>query len=367
MTWCQKNNDQPAQPLPCDKMSPAERMTALIQGAPIDRVPFNPFASSFSAKCYGIDGEQYYRHPENAFAASMHLIETYPWINYKPSYGWAERGAWEFGGDVAWPKENRYGSPLSAGPVIRTPDEVDTLIEPDPETAGMNPLQFEFNALCIRNGYRASLPGGTPTTLSAGIVGRSNFFRWQLRYPDAVHKLQRKATQFILHTARITMAKYGAPNCSVSCAVPLESNQLISPLHFEKFAKPYIQEIMGFYADAGLGSVVVHLCGDHTRNLPHWADIPLPDRTIFSIGHEMDLTATSRFIGERHILAGNINNMVLLTGTVADVKAEVKRCLAQGMAHPGGFVLMPACSLPPETPLENFMAIGETIATHGYY
>ena len=37
------------------------------------------------------------------------------------------------------------------------------------------------------------------------------------------------------------------------------------------------------------------------------------------------------------------------------------------MAHPGGFVLMPACSLPPETPLENFKAIGDTIATHGCY
>lgn len=350
-----------------DRMSPNERMAALIKQKPIDRVPFNPFAGAFSAKLYGIDGEQYYRHPEKAFAAAMHLMKVYPWLNSRPSYGWADRGAWEFGGEIVWPAKGSVAAPLSAAAVIEDPGEVDSLIDPDPSTAGMMPLQDEFNAISVKNGFSASLPGGTPTTLSAGIVGRSDFFRWLIRFPESVHKLQRKVTDFILRTAQLTIDKYGVENCSVFCGVPMESNQLMSPLNFEKFAKPYIQEIMGFYVDAGLRNAVVHLCGNHSRNLVHWADIPLPDRTTFSIGHEMDLKTTSRFLGERHILSGNINNTILLTGTVAQVQMEVKRCLEEGMPHPGGFILMPACGLPPDVPTENFEAVGEAIASYGYY
>ena len=47
--------------------------------------------------------------------------------------------------------------------------------------------------------------------------------------------------------------------------------------------------------------------------------------------------------------------------------AEVGRCLAAGMKHPGGFILMPACEFPPDTPLENLEALAHTLFEQGYY
>ena len=95
--------------------------------------------------------------------------------------------------------------------------------------------------------------------------------------------------------------------------------------------------------EKGVRNFLVHLCGNHTGNLVHWRDIPFPPRTIFSIGHEMDLEATGRFIGSGNVLAGNVSTSILQGGTPDEVFTETVRCLRTGMKHPGGFVLMPAC------------------------
>ena len=349
-----------------DTQSAKERMAALVVGESMDRVPFNPCSIGFSARLYGIDRGRFYRNPETAFDAGMHLMKIYPWMNTKPAYGWADRGSWEFGGKVVWPDNNRYIAPCSV-PLLKDPLEVQNLPDPDPEAAGMNPLVDRFNTLSRRHGFPASLPGGTPTTLSAGIVGRARFLKWILRYPEAVHELQKKVTRFILRTAERTVKKYGGGNCSVFCGVPMESNQLISSGMFAEFAKPYIEKIFSFYRSADVKSVVVHLCGDHTANLAFWNEIDLPERTVFSIGNEMDLEKTGAVIGSRHILAGNISSALLQQGSKDAMVTEVGRCLLSGMNHPGGFILMPACELPPDTPLENLDAVARAVFEKGYF
>lgn len=350
-----------------DRMTSKERLGRLISGEPIDRVPFNPFSLGFNARLYGIDRGEFYRDPEKAFAAGLHLMKTYPWMDGRPSYGWADRGAWEFGGEILWPDRNRFTAPQSYKPVITNPNEVDSLLDPDPETAGMNPLIDRFNTISRQHGFPASLPGGTPTSLSAGIIGKTNFFKWIIRFPETIHKLQRKATHFILRSAEMTINKFRAENCRAQYSVPLESNQLISSKTFETFVKPYLKEIIGYVVNKGVRNISVHLCGDHTANLVHWIDMRLPARTTFSIGFEMDLEKTGELLGKEYILAGNINTTFLQAGSPQDVFEEVKRCLKAGMKHPGGFILMPACELPPHTPLKNIEAIAQALYEFGYY
>jgi len=350
-----------------DKLTPLARMGKLMANEPIDRVAFNSFAMGFAARISGMDRGTYYRNPERAFEACLSLMEAYPWTNSAPAYGWADQGAWEFGGSVIWPDNDESAAPRSFGPVITDPEGVDSLPDPDPETAGMIPLIDRFNAVSRKHGFPASLPGGTPTNMSTGIVGDATFLRWMIRYPEAVHKLQRKVTNLLLGAAEITIAKYGAENCAIQCAVPMDSNLLMSPKAFERFSKPYIKEILGYYLEKGVRRFLVHLCGNHTGNLIHWRDIPLPPRTIFSIGHEMDLEATARFFGKDHIIAGNISTTLLQSGSYEEVFAETVRCLKAGMKHPGGYILMPACEFPPNTPVENLEAVAQAVFEHGYY
>jgi len=350
-----------------DKFTPMERIVRLMAGEPVDRVAVIPFALSFSARLIGIDRGIYYREPERAFEAGLACMQAYPWTNASPIYGWADMGAWEFGGQIIWPDNGESAAPRSFGPVITQPAEVDSLPDPDPSTAGMMPLVDRFNAICREHGFPASLPNGTPTNHSMGIAGDATFLRWMIREPEAVHKLQRKVTDFLLKGAEITIGKYGAENCGALCALPMDSNLLMSPKAFEKFVKPYVQELLGYFLQKGVRSLLVHLCGNHAGNLVHWKDIPLPPRTIFSIGHEMDLEATGRSIGREHILGGNISTSILQAGTPDEVFADTVRCLKGGMEHEGGYILMPACELPPNTPFENMEAMAQAVYEHGYY
>ncbi|MEN6440035.1 MAG: uroporphyrinogen decarboxylase family protein [Syntrophobacter sp.] len=349
-----------------DSMSVKERSEALINGAPLDRVPFDPCACGVAARVYGIDRGKFYRNPEEAFAAGIQFMKAYPWMNTCPAYGWADKGAWEFGGKIFWPDGDRFIAPFSE-PLITKPSDVGSLPDPDPESAGMIPLVDRFNDLSRRHGFAACLPGGTPTTFSAAIVGKVNLLKWLIRYPEAVHRLQRKVTDFMLRVAEKTIAKFGALNCSMECATPMESNQLISPRMFVEFAKPYIREILGYYLSKGVRRATVHLCGDHTANLKHWVDIPLPPRTVFFIGQEMDLEKTGQLMGKGHILAGNLDTGTLQNGNSRQVFDEARRCLTIGKRHPGGFILMPGCELPPGIPLENIEAVAQALYEHGYY
>jgi uroporphyrinogen decarboxylase len=37
------------------------------------------------------------------------------------------------------------------------------------------------------------------------------------------------------------------------------------------------------------------------------------------------------------------------------------------MKHTGGYILMPSCELPPDTPLENIEAVAQALYEYGYY
>ena len=81
----------------------------------------------------------------------------------------------------------------------------------------------------------------------------------------------------------------------------------------------------------------------------------------------MDLEKTGQLLGKDYILAGNIDTGLLQSGSIQDVFEEVKRCLRAGMKHPGGYILMPACELPPDTPLQNIEALAQALYECGYY
>ena len=49
-----------------DRMSPDERLIALMKGKPLDRVPFMPFILGFSARNVGISLASFYSDPEKA-------------------------------------------------------------------------------------------------------------------------------------------------------------------------------------------------------------------------------------------------------------------------------------------------------------
>ncbi len=105
---------------------------------------------------------------------------------------------------------------------------------------------------------------------------------------------------------------------------------------FEKFSLPYVIELHQKLIAKGIKKWIVHLCGDHTKNLPFWTrDIPLSSRTIFHIGYEIDIEATGRAFGEEHIIGGNVPTTLLQTGTANEVFETCREVIEKNEIPPG--------------------------------
>ncbi|MBW1803614.1 MAG: hypothetical protein JRJ85_23150, partial [Deltaproteobacteria bacterium] len=80
-----------------DEMTSSERLEALLQGKPIDRVPITNFGMrEFSALNLGYTIADSYIDPEKSLYAQMCTMEQYG-FQLEPNLGYASYGAWEFG------------------------------------------------------------------------------------------------------------------------------------------------------------------------------------------------------------------------------------------------------------------------------
>ena len=348
-------------------MTTKDRIKALILRKPIDRVPFMPFFVGFLAVNNGIRLYDFFTNPEIAFQAGQATMRKYPWANIRPVYGWADHGAWEFGGTIMWPIDDNRMSPYTPEPLISSPDEIDRIASPNPLQTEWFKLRARFNEICIYQGLSVQLPSGSIMAQLGSILGPTNLMKWIKKFPEAILRLSEKVLNFNLKMAEEILNRYGPKNCSVMTDLTLESNNLISAETFKKFALPFIIKLHSFFYEKGVKSVLIHLCGDHNLNLRYWSQVPLPARTIFSVSEAMDLKKTGEILGDRHILAGNISSSIIQSGTKEEVKKETIRCLQEGKANPGGYILMPACEWPPLAAPEKLEAVKEALAEYGYY
>ena len=331
-----------------DKLEPRGRMMALMAGQGLDRVPVMPFALGYTAKISGMTLKEFYMQPEKAFRAQGLAAELHCYDGMGPSYMFLDWEGWEFGGEMVFPESFKQGGPSLAKAPAGKPEDVEKLQIPDPRTSTKAvPLFLQAGRMLREMGLPASLSIGSPTNAAAAIVGKDKMLRWYFKEPELVHAVMRKATDFILATADYFIDEFGAANCTATEGLPLDSNLLISAQTFERFSYPYIKEIHEKLLAKGVSNFFVHLCGDHTANLPCWKDIPLPPRSIISVGSQTDIEDTARAFGEQHIVAGNVPTSILQTGSPEDVMEACRVCIEKGKNLPGGFVLMPECELPP--------------------
>ncbi len=80
----------------------------------------------------------------------------------------------------------------------------------------------------------------------------------------------------------------------------------------------------------------------------------------------LDIVKMKREFGERICLLGNISNELLSTGTVEEVRDEVKR-LIDKVAPGGGYAIGSGNSVPDWARFDNYMAMRDTALEHGGY
>ncbi|MBI4180919.1 MAG: hypothetical protein HY528_03215, partial [Chloroflexi bacterium] len=106
--------------------------------------------------------------------------------------------------------------------------------------------------------------------------------------------------------------------------------------------------------------------GEQNLNLPYWQQVPMGNPGIFYVGNEIDLETAAQYF-PNDIIEGNLDTTVIQEGTPDEVYKEAKKVIEQGKSLANGFILRPACELPPLSPAENMRAITRALNDFGWY
>ncbi|MGD8850762.1 MAG: uroporphyrinogen decarboxylase family protein [Anaerolineales bacterium] len=340
-----------------------DRIENLYQHRPLDRVAFVHRGYGFCAKNVGFPIADIYEDPSKSYTAQDRTIEQYE-SDGTPFYTFVSYGAWEFGGDIAWP-DDRYGSgPSVSRRPVQSPEDLDALSLPDVEKAGALPRMMEFAHLQQANGDPIAFICGSPFTHAANLCGVENFLLWTATEPELVHKALRLMTDHILEVAAHYIDVFGPGNVLARSAAPTDG--LLSPDQFNQFALPYLKELHSKVLEMGASSIYCHICGEQNHLLEQWAEVPFGDPGMLSFGHEIDLTTAAQHFPE-HIIAGNVNPQIIASGTPTEIMQASEAAIEKGKKCPGGYVFMGGCELPPSTPPYNIYLMQEAVRHFGQY
>lgn len=203
-------------------------------------------------------------------------------------------------------------------------------------------------------------------TSAAALCGTEQLCRWMIKKPEVVHRLLRLATDRAVERASFWAETFGPEHLLPYTAEPTTSNQIISPRQFEEFALPYIREAHERILAIGVKHILCHICGEQNKNLDHWAQVPMGEPGIVSVGHEVDLDVISRYF-PGDVIMGNIEPAVVQSGAPEQVYNLTRTCIDKGMKHPGGFMLAPGCEMPPRAPSYNVWTMMKAVSDFGWY
>ena len=113
--------------------------------------------------------------------------------------------------------------------------------------------------------------------------------------------------------------------------------------------------------------LLCHICGEQNLNLPYWAQMPMGNPAIISIGKEINITTAIEYFGKTAVIAGNIEPAMLQTGTPREVYELCRQAIENGKNGPRGYILMPGCELPVNTPPFNLFIMKKAIDDFGWY
>ncbi len=347
-------------------MTPTERVDALRNGRSVDRVPLLSFILGFCAKNVGYSVASIYSDPVKSFWAQTWTREQYGYDS-EPFYGYASFGGYEFGGEIKLPDGEYEQAPSHVRFPVEKGKDVERLQLPDVRTAGMLPLGMEFSRLQDANGVAPSFVVGGAFTIAGNVCPVDTLCRWMIKEQELVCRLLRLATDHVLDIAKLWVETFGKGRVNIQIWEPLASNQVISPKHFEKIVLPYQIELHEKLLAIGIKNILCHICGEQNRNLPHWAEVPMGNFGIISIGKEIDVATAINFFGDRCVIAGNIEPAFLQTGTPREIYELCRRTIERGKHAPNGFALMQGCEVPVNTPPYNLYTMKKAVDDFGFY
>jgi len=198
-----------------------------------------------------------------------------------------------------------------------------------------------------------------PHNLAVDLVG-VDFYWWLIEYPEACHRFLHKITQAVIQADAYLRTL--DPRTRAAYELAEDAAQIMSLEMFREFCVPYDLEFyraMGGQTALGRG---MHMCGRSSHLYPAFEDLGITQFDLF--GYQVPPEVVAERLGGKMLLWGNLNPMMMLRGTKAQVKAAALAAL-EALAPYGGLLLGDGANVCPGTPVENLAALTEAAEEYG--
>jgi uroporphyrinogen decarboxylase len=343
------------------EMSSYERVMTSVAHKEPDRVPFMPFAQTFSAKVAGIPFSQYVSKAEKFVEGQIKAYKMFGWdaLCFSSDVGMYAEAC---GAKIEFPYDD---VPRITRPVLSHAslyDDFKKLDIPNPMKAGR--LTESINAIEMAKkelGDHVPLIGWTEgpfqgVTLLSGADPMQLFY--VLDHPDEFREMLDWYADFEIEVAR-AMYEVGADIIGVGETAAY----FMSPKFFEEFClKP---EKKACQAIKKMGMIpLIHCCG-YVPQCIHFAVETNPGGAI-QFDYQVDLAWAKDLLANKVTIMGNLNYNKLTNsdtqGVYEDCREHIK-IAAKG----GGYWLAFGCEIPRELPIENMRTIMRAVKTIGKY
>lgn len=146
-----------------------------------------------------------------------------------------------------------------------------------------------------------------------------------------------------------------------------QTGPLIGEKLFRRFLLPPLKRLIDLGHDYGL-KVLMHCCGGYAPLIPALLEAGLDGlQALQPTCRGMDPADLKSQFGGKILLMGAVNTQLLIEGTQDQIRAETRRVL-EIMKPRGGYICSPSHDyLLPETPVENVIAMYDTLREYGDY
>jgi len=335
-------------------------MTSVTHKEP-DRVPFMPFAQTFSAKVAGIPFSQYVSKAEKFVEGQIKAYSMFGWdaLCFSSDVGMYAEAC---GAKIEFPHDDvpRISKPVLSHASLY--DDFKKLNLPDPMKSGR--LTESIHAIEIAKkemGDSIPLIGWTEgpfqgVTLLSGADPMQIFY--VLDHPDEFKEMLDWYADFEIEVAR-AMYEAGADIIGVGETAAY----FMSPKFFEEFCLKPEKKVC--HAIKKIGMIpLIHCCG-YVPQCIHFAVETNPGGAI-QFDYQVDLAWAKDLLANKVTIMGNLNYNKLTNigtqGVYEDCEEHIK-IAAKG----GGFWLAFGCEIPRELPIENMRTIMKAVKTVGKY
>ncbi len=328
-------------------MNGFERVTAMLEGDPVDRLPRMPITMMFAADQLGVSYGQYARDYRTLVDAQLLTAERFG-FDYVSVISDPAREAADCGARIQYFDDQPPAIDETAA-LLADKQTLAGLPMPDPCGGGRM-----YDRVQAAARFREKVKGELaiegwvegPCAEAADLRGINQLMLDFFDDPSFVHDLFEFAVALGLRFAK-AQVDAGVDFIGVGDAAA----SLVGPQIYEEFVFPYEQRLVdGLHA---MGTKVrLHICGNTTRILSGMGKLGCD---LVDLDSKVSLQKAREVMGPTQVLAGNIDPVkTLRNGTPDTVAAAIAQCYAEAGPR---YVIAAGCEVPRDTPPENVRAM----------